>query len=143
MSLRRSSDDLESQRTSRPSRSTAQGYDKQSAEENSRKRALKDVPSYTVDVHEQVLYEESPPRSSKQESLRTDPEDPSQWPPERILFLAGLVFFPFWILGAFRKWRDGFEPFADLHKWRCQVMLMMLSVIITGLIVVQVVFRDS
>ncbi|OJT13295.1 hypothetical protein TRAPUB_10061 [Trametes pubescens] len=83
------------------------------------------------------------PQSGKQEHLSIGPEDPCKWPPERICFILGIMCFPLWVLGAFWRWREEFEPFADLHKWRCQVMLMMASVIATGLAVVQVTFRET
>ncbi|KAI0375820.1 hypothetical protein BV20DRAFT_18480 [Pilatotrama ljubarskyi] len=119
MSLRRSLGDLEAQRTIQQPRSEAQDHNTQSAAVHSHKtRILKDGLPYPIDVREQVYYEESPPRSGKHESVSAHPEHPPQWPPERILFLLGILFFPFWILGAFWRWRDGFEPCECLRTGR-------------------------
>ncbi|KAL1946523.1 hypothetical protein VTO73DRAFT_14627 [Trametes versicolor] len=113
--------------------------------------AMKDTPEHghkwrwpgSIDQFSTHLDRNGAPRIDKSEHMGMNPDDPCKWPPERICFILGIFCFPLWILGAFWQWRDGFEPFADLHKWRCQVMLMMASVIVTGLVVVQVTFRET
>ncbi|KAH9850758.1 hypothetical protein C2E23DRAFT_904833 [Lenzites betulinus] len=90
-----------------------------------------------------LMFERGPTsRTGKEKDMANGPQSYSRWPPERILLFSGIVFFPCWIMGGFWRWRDDFEPFADLQKWRCQVMLMMSAVIITGLTIVELVFRE-
>ncbi|GBE79954.1 hypothetical protein SCP_0211560 [Sparassis crispa] len=71
------------------------------------------------------------------------PPDPSYSPPEKWLFLAGFLFFPLWIIGGFWRWREQYDSFAELFRWRCQVMTMLVFVITIGLIFVEVIFRGK
>ncbi|OSX59172.1 hypothetical protein POSPLADRAFT_1035546 [Postia placenta MAD-698-R-SB12] len=64
-------------------------------------------PSSTVEIY---------PRSSSLFDKAVDlpffePTDPNRWPAEKVLFLAGFLFFPCWILGGFWKWRPRYDTF--------------------------------
>ncbi|KZT13008.1 uncharacterized protein LAESUDRAFT_719314 [Laetiporus sulphureus 93-53] len=71
------------------------------------------------------------------------PPDPARWPAEKSFFLAGFLFFPCWIFGGF--WRRGVsecDTFAELFRWRCQVMAMLAVVIGVGLLAVEITSRE-
>lgn len=94
-------------------------------------------PSSTVEIY---------PRSSSLFDKAVDlpffePTDPNRWPAEKVLFLAGFLFFPCWILGGFWKWRPRYDTFADLHCWRCQVMTMFVVIIGGSVLVVELALR--
>ncbi|KAH9948361.1 hypothetical protein B0H21DRAFT_847105 [Amylocystis lapponica] len=69
------------------------------------------------------------------------PGDASGRPIEEKLWFAGFLFFPCWVLGGFWKWRTEYDSYAELSRWRCQVMTMLACIIILGLLVVEIPFR--
>ncbi|OBZ76686.1 hypothetical protein A0H81_03935 [Grifola frondosa] len=71
------------------------------------------------------------------------PPDPQRWPPEKVLFLLGFLLFPAWFIGACWGCKESDDSFAELFRWRCQVMSMIASIIITGLVVVEIAFRGK
>jgi len=68
------------------------------------------------------------------------PADPERWPTEKIMFFAGFLLFPCWIFGAFWRSREH-DMFADLFRWRCQVMTMFAVIICGGLLITEVASR--
>ncbi|OCH92140.1 hypothetical protein OBBRIDRAFT_468996 [Obba rivulosa] len=80
---------------------------------------------------------------SSRSSVILNPEDPSRWPTERILFTAGFLLFPCWIVGGLWNPSGQSDTFAGMFRWRCQVMGMIACYVIGGLIVVESVFKGK
>ncbi|CAL1701211.1 unnamed protein product [Somion occarium] len=66
------------------------------------------------------------------------PVDPKHMPLHAWLFLGGLLFFPLWYFGAFRPAEDNF---GEMHRWRCQALAMITTIIIAAMLVMQLGFR--
>ncbi|KAK7696663.1 hypothetical protein QCA50_001321 [Cerrena zonata] len=79
----------------------------------------------------------SPPKATYR-SQRLPPVDPKRTPVHALLFLGGLIFFPLWFYGAFKSAED---HFGEMHRWRCQALAMITSIIIAAMLVMQLGFR--
>ncbi|KAL4241958.1 hypothetical protein ABKN59_000659 [Abortiporus biennis] len=73
----------------------------------------------------------------KKKLVILEPKNPDDSSIHKVLFAAGLLFFPCWWFGAFYKAGNNIQQ--EMFQFRCQMMAMISSIVITALLILLLV----